>query len=74
MHSLFFNSNIPGLLILWFVFAMLFSLISMHCGLLEGEFNALFAILIKHPWLVDFVVCLCHAVFAYFNALWITRG
>ena len=35
-------------------------LISMHCGLLVGEFSELFTFQIKPPCFVHFVVCLCH--------------
>ena len=49
-------------LILWFVFAMHRLCTSLHCGLLAGEFNALFSFEIKPHCLVHFVLCLCCAL------------
>ena len=72
-HCFHLKSNLPVLFILWFVFAMLFMLLSMHCGLLGGEFKALFSFKIKLSYLVHFVVCLCCSLSACFYSLWIAR-
>ena len=58
MHCLVFKPNFPILFIIWFLFAMLFWLVSMKCVLLVGEFIPLFTFIIKLHYLVHFVVCL----------------
>ena len=62
-----FNSNLPFFFISWFVSAVIFLLGSLHCGLLASQFNALFTFKIKPPCLVHFVVCLCNALFTFFQ-------
>ena len=55
MNCLLLKLNFPLLYILWFVFAMLILLVSMHCAFPGGEIN-LFFFKIKPPFLVSFVL------------------
>ena len=60
--------------ILWFIFGMLFLLVSMHSGLPACEFSEFFMFELKLSCVVCFVVCLSHMLlWVCFNALWITR-
>ena len=73
MHSLFIYQTSGFCSFCGLSSTMLFLHVSMHCGLIASEFNAFFTFKIKPACLVHFVVCLCHALFVCFNALWITR-